>query len=458
MQWAPYQLRWLDDQSRMRACVKSRRIGFSEVVAFECAARSLGLEFVGRRFRQIRPAPQCIVSAGGEQAKYFLTRVRSHLYPLALAFDKREPDVLLDDNKMSLRPFNGTWIRAFSANPAGLRGYEGDFIWDECGATPRAEDVWDAAKSIADAHLGNPTGYRVSVFGTPKGDTNLFHSFCRGKKANAFSQHTVTIHDAHRDGFPFTESLEAMQRGMTSEKWKQEHEADFLTASQRYIGEELYDSAKVTVAPELMPQFALNAPRFGGNDVGRVHDLSALCRLVLHDGKLWQDGLVQVERGMAFDAQERWVGREVAGMNRLAIDATGMGMQYAERMVRAHGSRIEPVTFTNALKEELATDLKLAMERGMLRLRADDTDLRDDVLLLRRQVTSAGNIRFDADRSADKGHADRAWALALAVHAAGGATKSLAPLKPHALVPRAQATDPREPVRPMVQPRRRAWE
>ena len=42
--------------------------------------------------------------------------------------------------------------------------------------------------------------------------------------------------------------------------------------------------------------------------------------------------------------------------------------------------------------------------------------LRDDLHSLKRTTTSAGNVRFVADRS-ENGHADRAWALALALHA-----------------------------------------
>jgi len=39
---------------------------------------------------------------------------------------------------------------------------------------------------------------------------------------------------------------------------------------------------------------------------------------------------------------------------------------------------------------------------------------------VKKVTTSAGNIRFDAERTND-GHADRFWSLALAVHAGGTA-------------------------------------
>ena len=46
-----------------------------------------------------------------------------------------------------------------------------------------------------------------------------------------------------------------------------------------------------------------------------------------------------------------------------------------------------------------------------------DATIRSDLRSVTKQTTAAGNIRFTAERTPD-GHADRFWALALAVHAA----------------------------------------
>ena len=48
-------------------------------------------------------------------------------------------------------------------------------------------------------------------------------------------------------------------------------------------------------------------------------------------------------------------------------------------------------------------------------------EIREDLHSVRRITTTANNIRFDADRS-DSGHADRFWALALALHAASNSS------------------------------------
>ncbi|MEZ5790490.1 MAG: hypothetical protein R3D34_06775 [Nitratireductor sp.] len=46
-------------------------------------------------------------------------------------------------------------------------------------------------------------------------------------------------------------------------------------------------------------------------------------------------------------------------------------------------------------------------------------EIRADLRQVTKQVTPSGNIRFTAERNAD-GHADRFWALALAIQAADG--------------------------------------
>ena len=56
------------------------------------------------------------------------------------------------------------------------------------------------------------------------------------------------------------------------------------------------------------------------------------------------------------------------------------------------------------------------MEDRLLRI-PYDPHIRADLRSVTKQTTGAGNIRFTAERNAD-GHADRFWALALALHAA----------------------------------------
>ncbi len=88
----------------------------------------------------------------------------------------------------------------------------------------------------------------------------------------------------------------------------------------------------------------------------------------------------------------------------------------AERLAKKYGARVEPVQFTAQVKERLAPMVKQQFEQRLLRI-PDSRDVRADLNAVKRYVTPAGNVRFDAERT-ESGHADRFWALALALNAA----------------------------------------
>jgi phage FluMu gp28-like protein len=69
----------------------------------------------------------------------------------------------------------------------------------------------------------------------------------------------------------------------------------------------------------------------------------------------------------------------------------------------------------------MAAQLRPRFEDRQVRVPVSDA-IRRDLHSVKRVVTAAGNIRYDAERSEAGGsHADRFWALALASHAATGA-------------------------------------
>jgi len=99
-------------------------------------------------------------------------------------------------------------------------------------------------------------------------------------------------------------------------------------------------------------------------------------------------------------------------VRRAAIDATGMGAPLAESLQREFGPRVEPVTFTAAMKENLAYRTKRRME-NRLSLLPDTREIRRAFSAVKKFVTPSGNLRFDAART-EAGHADEFWAKALA--------------------------------------------
>jgi phage FluMu gp28-like protein len=102
-------------------------------------------------------------------------------------------------------------------------------------------------------------------------------------------------------------------------------------------------------------------------------------------------------------------------VKRCCIDASGLGIQLAERAKQRFGYKVEPITSNASIKEEMAFDLRRAFEDRALRI---DTDpkLHADLRGIKKLVTSAGNIRFAGE--SDDSHCDRFWAKALRQHAA----------------------------------------
>jgi len=106
---------------------------------------------------------------------------------------------------------------------------------------------------------------------------------------------------------------------------------------------------------------------------------------------------------------------ELPQVKRCCIDATGLGMQLAERAKERFRYKVEGVTFNPAIKEEMAFALRTAFEDRILRV-DPDPKLRADLRGIKKLVTSAGNLRFLGE--SEDGHCDRFWAKALRHHAA----------------------------------------
>jgi phage FluMu gp28-like protein len=417
MEWVGYQKRWLADESRQRAVVKARRIGFSEVVAFQNSCRAVGVDLI--KGTTHKPVSQNLVSAGQEQAKVLLQRHVKHL--TALGLGTTAGDIIQRQDVFSITLKNGESLSSYSSNPKTIRGGEGDVTLDEFAQTPRPKEVWAAASPLADSTLGNPEGYRVNVIFTPEGDDNMAYEIARGKLRDSFSLHEVNIYDAVKDGFPI--DIEEKRRLMGDpDLFSQEYECNFLAAAMRYISAKTYDQA-VYHREDWKPEGT--ALHVAGMDVGRTKHASAIVRGERLGDTTWHHS-TEVEVGMDWDSQEGWVDGHLDRVQRMAVDATSIGSQFAERMTNRWPGRVEPVNFNLKSKEELATGLKLALERGRFRPRADDTDLRRDILALKRIVTPMGNITYDAPVD-KRGHADRAWAAALMIYAAGGAARGMEP-------------------------------
>ena len=165
-------------------------------------------------------------------------------------------------------------------------------------------------------------------------------------------------------------------------------------------------------------------PLFLGVDVGRSRDLSVFWLLERVGDTLYTREISALEN-VPFSHQEAELHRflRLPNLRRALIDQSGLGRQFAERAAERYGgARVGGVTFTAGVKEALAYPLKARFEDAKIRI-PDDIEVIADIRSVRKEVGAGGTLRFCAERTSD-GHADRFWALALAVSAADGANSN----------------------------------
>ena len=157
-----------------------------------------------------------------------------------------------------------------------------------------------------------------------------------------------------------------------------------------------------------------------GIDIGRRKDLTVIWCIERFENNKYTRKVKVLEK-TPFHIQYEIISEILKHpkLRRCCIDSTGIGMQLAEQAVRDFGQyRVEAVMFTNKSKEEMAYNLRTNFEDKQVIIPAEH-DIREDLHSIQKITTKAGNIRFDAETSEVNGHADRFWALALALIACG---------------------------------------
>ena len=399
----PYQLRWIQDRTRYRSWCASRQVGKSFGI-------SLDADFGGLEGRN-----QILVAASQRQSYSLIRKSVQHLRALERSLDEafrkrlgRAGPRLIDGNpsKSEIVLVNGARLMAFPAAPDTIRGETGDVWIDEAALIQHDEELFRAVFPMA-----TRGGYRVSLVSTPFGDSGLFHRIHAGD-SDRWSRHLTTVHDAMAQGLDI--DWPAIQEAVGDpDAISQEYECHFLSDALAYFPSDLIRRCTYDDETVKLPV----GTHYAGADIGRKHDRTTFYPLTMTAGEVRYVLPGKTLHKMPFDEQEEILAGEMhrLGVRRACVDSTGLGAHIAENLARRN-SGVEGVTFTAAVKEQLVTTVRKLLEQGKLKLPASDRDLLRDFGMIRRFVTAANNVRFDAERS-DKGHADRFWAVALAVHA-----------------------------------------
>ena len=229
-------------------------------------------------------------------------------------------------------------------------------------------------------------------------------------RASQFSRTRITLSEAVAQGLPVDEEelrglfdTDAYLR-LFQNAWFDDAESYFTFKEvQACIG----DCLDVTS----------NAPLYGGYDVGRTTDASEL--LLVESSDTVAVRLRKTLKRAPFAEQKAVLESHLRAyrIKQLHIDATGMGANLAEDLQRGYPGVVRPIWFTQALKEELAVNLKKLFEERKITI-PNDPNLIAQIHGIKR-IAKAQGFSYDSGRNKEIGHADAFWALALACRELG---------------------------------------
>jgi phage FluMu gp28-like protein len=432
--WEKFQIEHLNDDSTFRITEKSRQIAFSWLVAAEAIANAV-----------LHSESTIMVSINLDEAHEKVRYARAVYEALRVPTSVRPVPQLVTDNQSALELANGARIISHpSTAPRGKA--RAHVVLDEFAHVQHDRTIYTAALPVISK------GGRLRMGSSPMGATGVFWEVARQElrqypdytrarvpwwQCRAFCSGEVgddveSLSTAERVEKYGNERIKAIFRNMLLDDFQQEYECIYVDESVSYITWEMIracqDSELVywhVTDPDDAVEVAHNIKRkiaegevepalVGGMDVGRTRNLTELVFLGI--GATRPVRLMVSLDNVKFDVQERCARTllDILPVETLLIDQNGIGMQLAENLATTT-TNARGETFTNATKETWATEAKIQMERKRVSLPCD-RDLAYQIHSIKKSVTAAKNNIYDTDRN-EKHHADKFWALALALWA-----------------------------------------
>lgn len=421
----PYQVRWLEDNSRIKIWEKSRRIGATYVQSYEDVYDALNLKI------RNKPIDVWFTSADISAAKEYINYCQ-YWAKMFNAGCKVNGEEVIDEDKdikaLSLTFANGARIFALSSNPTQFRSKGGKVVIDEFAFHKDQLALWRAAKPVI------TWGYPLRIISTHNGQGCLYYQLikkCNEGKLN-WSHHITPIQLAVKEGLvdkilgrKATEKeksdwLENERESCNDDvTWQQEYCCVAVDEAGAFLTFELIQSCYDDC---LLPLDEITEPFYVGFDIGRKKDLSQIT-ILEKKGSVFYYRTAETLKNMPYKDQRAVLYKylEHPKCRHCAIDATGIGNNLAEDAQFDFGKyKVDAVMFTAKAKEELAYDLRTYFEDKNIRIPNDEA-LKNDLHSVKRVPTDTGIVKFDVERSETDGHADRFWSLALALFA--GKTK-----------------------------------
>lgn len=427
--WLPTQQRWIDSSRRLKLLVKTRRFGGSWAEAYRVFTRTA---LAGNTY------DAWIGSRDMLAARLFMNDVKRWARITKTVCDDRG-EILIKDEKQDFAAFQvhvgGHDITSLSSSPDAFAGKQGRFTKDEAALHKDLRLWWTIAQPAI------MRGGSISLISTQRGRLNFFNQLVEEIKFKGnpkkFELFEINIEQAVAEGLwikikdalpadderkeweedAFLQSLR--DECPDDEAWKQEYmclPSDDAAALLSW--EDILACTMGDVDRAVMNAIPPDAARYVGMDVARRRHLSVIWQWALVNGVLLEERKIVLEK-KSFSEQEA-VLYPLLGHPRCLgarIDATGLGMQLAERAEERHPDKVKGLMLSAPEKLRLAVQFQRKFQDRALRIH-DDRATHYDFFSVKKEVTAGDNILLRSEAGETDGHADRFWAAALGVDAA----------------------------------------
>jgi phage FluMu gp28-like protein len=434
VKFLPFQKTFINDENQFIIYEKSRRIGITFAAAYK-ATRDIAKRNVKGNKVWFSSADLTVSEEFIDYVQYFARYIGAAAEYLGEILIDKEGDMTA--RCVHFKRYGGE-INAVSSNPKNIRGKTGDFYGDEFAHHETQEKMFTAAKPLS------LRGARTILVSTHNGEESYFNQLINEIKKGTegtmkrWHRYVTTIDDAIKEGIldqilghkaskeEVATWLEDAFSGMTQEGIDEEYKCvPRAGGTNHLLTYELINAVeRDNILNELLAD--VQGDLYVGIDVGRKKNFTVIwvdekLGEVLYSRKVvaLKNTQYRDQKKILYDVLSH------KNMRRCCIDATGIGNNLAEDAQLDYGElRVEPVIFTNKVKEDLASHMYVMIE-GKRTLIPREKRIREDFYSVRAVVTAAGNVRYEAEVSDEGSHADFFWAKALCLHASKTSTGPL---------------------------------
>jgi len=391
-----YQAKLLEDENKRIVACMGRQTGKTTTIAMKAIY-----------FADTNPNVTVLITSPSlRQSMIMFDRIATFVYSTPRLRNK-----IVRATRTLIHFENGSRIIALPCSENLLRGYTAQMvICDEASFMPE-----EVITQVIFPMLSTTDGYAIFL-STPWGKDHFFY--------RAFVNPAYSVHKVKSSECPLIKSefLEEMKANMTREAYLMEYEAEFVEALNSYFPQDLIRKC-VELAQKLGVELygSLEAvfptgDHYAGVDFGKLQDYSVITVLkresdVLKLVYLYQFPLetpyTQVI-GHLVRANQKFKFRKVF------VDQTGVGEPVLEEIRNQGLNNVEGLKFTVQTKEDLLSNLKIAMEQNRLAI-PYHRQLCTQINEQQYAYSKSGHLQFSHPQNS---HDDMLWALALAVYGA----------------------------------------